>query len=73
MKSYFVSFSITGPQYLEFLNEEVEVENHITSMDDISDIEDQLRISLIENEIIPKDDADMYNINILFWKAFDND
>ncbi len=82
MKRYFISFSVirsinkkvedgNSIEYFQLFNQEVEVENGIQSLDDIYEIEEEIRESLIENDIIPKNDAYMYNINILFWRTFD--
>ena len=79
MKKYFVSFSvirprrfsIVRPKYFQFMNEEIEVEDCITSLKDVYRIEEELRESLIEIGIIPKKHAYMYTITILNWKPFD--
>jgi hypothetical protein len=71
MKKFFVSFSVIGPDYFQFMNEEVEVETAIMSLDDILEIEDILRDALVEGELIDKEKKMMYNINILFWRPFD--
>ena len=76
MVKYFIVASIIGPnKEFEIMNFEKEFDDDwcpITSIEDIAEIEEDLRIELIENEIIPEDEAYMFNINIINWKKFDS-